>query len=338
MYYGTTNAYACTGDGMSHGLARRRAAQGHGVHAVPPDDAEVERRADHRGLPRRGRLPAQLERRALHGRGRAERDGARLARRRLARGDAARSRTGRGVDGCVLLDLTHLGAEEDPHAGCRAPASSRWTTPASTRSSSRSRSGPAPTTTWAASTRTCTAQTIMPGLYAAGEVRLRLGARREPPRRQLADGDDHVRPPRRAGTPASDALDEPQRRARARGRACATPSAASARSSAAPAASGPGRCASELATVDVRQRRRLPHQRAPRALPGHGRASCASAGAASCVDDTRRPLQHRPRLGARAREHARDGRLPRHRRARARRSRAARTRASTTPSATTSAG
>ncbi len=32
------------------------------------------------------------------------------------------------------------------------------------------------------------------GLYAAGEVRLRLRARREPARRQRADGDDHVRP------------------------------------------------------------------------------------------------------------------------------------------------
>ncbi len=35
----TTNAYACTGDGMAMALQRRRAAQGHGVHAVPPDDA-----------------------------------------------------------------------------------------------------------------------------------------------------------------------------------------------------------------------------------------------------------------------------------------------------------
>ena len=94
------------------GLARGRAAQGHGVHAVPPDDAEVERRADHRGLPRRGRVPAQRERRALHGERGAERDGARLARRRLARRDASEIEEGRGVDGCVLLDLTHLGAKK----------------------------------------------------------------------------------------------------------------------------------------------------------------------------------------------------------------------------------
>ena len=62
---------------------------------------------------------------------------------------------GRGVDGCVLLDLTHLGAQEDHDACCTARASWRWTTPASTRSRSRSRCGPAATTTWAASTPTC---------------------------------------------------------------------------------------------------------------------------------------------------------------------------------------
>ena len=34
---------------------RRRAAQGHGVHAVPPDHAQDQRRAGHRGRARRGR-------------------------------------------------------------------------------------------------------------------------------------------------------------------------------------------------------------------------------------------------------------------------------------------
>ena len=45
--------------------------------------------------------------------------------------------------------------------------------------------------------------TELTGLYAAGEVRVRLGARREPPRRQLADGDDHVRQARGPRTPPS---------------------------------------------------------------------------------------------------------------------------------------
>ena len=47
------------------GAARRRAAEGHGDDAVPPDDARADRRADHRGLPRRGSVPAQRERRAV---------------------------------------------------------------------------------------------------------------------------------------------------------------------------------------------------------------------------------------------------------------------------------
>ena len=37
------------------GAPRRPAAQGHGVHAVPPDDAVPDRDPPHRGLPRRGR-------------------------------------------------------------------------------------------------------------------------------------------------------------------------------------------------------------------------------------------------------------------------------------------
>ena len=38
---GTTNAYACTGDGMAMALRVGRAAQGHGDDAVPPDDART---------------------------------------------------------------------------------------------------------------------------------------------------------------------------------------------------------------------------------------------------------------------------------------------------------
>ena len=68
------------------GAARGRPAEGHGVHAVPPDDAVPDRHPPHRGLPRRGRVPAQQGRRALHEAVRAERARARLARRRLPLG------------------------------------------------------------------------------------------------------------------------------------------------------------------------------------------------------------------------------------------------------------
>ena len=67
------------------GLPRRRADHGHGDGPVPPDDAGGERVPDHRGRARRGRAPAELRGPALHGGLRAQQDGARLARRRLAR-------------------------------------------------------------------------------------------------------------------------------------------------------------------------------------------------------------------------------------------------------------
>ncbi len=103
---------------------------------------------------------------------------------------------GRGVNGSVLLDLSHLGAERILDAPARARASSRWSTRASTRSTSRSRFARAPTTTWAASRPTRRAHRADRPLR-GGRGRLRVRARREPPRRQLADGDDHVRPARR---------------------------------------------------------------------------------------------------------------------------------------------
>ena len=67
------------------GLPDRLPADGHGDDPVPPDDAPGERPPDHRGRPRRGRAPLQRPGRALHGEVRAEQDGARLARRGLAR-------------------------------------------------------------------------------------------------------------------------------------------------------------------------------------------------------------------------------------------------------------
>ncbi len=84
MYRGTTNAYACTGDGMSMAWRAGVPLEGHGVHAVPPDHAQGERRPHHRGLPRRGRLSAKRRGRPVHVQLRAERRGAGVARRRVA--------------------------------------------------------------------------------------------------------------------------------------------------------------------------------------------------------------------------------------------------------------
>ena len=58
-----------------HGAARRPAAAGHGVRAVPPDRHLRRGLPDHRGRARRGRLPDQLRGRAVHGALRAQREG-----------------------------------------------------------------------------------------------------------------------------------------------------------------------------------------------------------------------------------------------------------------------
>ena len=70
-----------------HGGARRHPAAGHGVLPVPSDRRVRRGRADHRGRARRGRLPAEQGRRALHGALRAQRQGPRQPRRRVARDD-----------------------------------------------------------------------------------------------------------------------------------------------------------------------------------------------------------------------------------------------------------
>ena len=114
----------------------------------------------------------------------------------ISRAEQTEIDEGRGIDGNVLLDLRHLGAEKilERLHGTRELA---MVFAASTRSTSRSRSGPAPTTTWAASTRTSGAARSR-GPVRGGGVRVRLRARREQARRQRADGDDHLRQAGRA--------------------------------------------------------------------------------------------------------------------------------------------
>ena len=69
------------------GAARRPAAAGHGIRAVPPDRHLRRRLSRHRRRARRGRLSRQFGGRALHGALCALRQGPRVARRRLARDD-----------------------------------------------------------------------------------------------------------------------------------------------------------------------------------------------------------------------------------------------------------
>ena len=212
MYYGTTNAFSCTGDGMA--LAWRAGVPLKDMEFMQfhPTTLKANGVLITEGCRGEGGVPAQRQRRALHGQGRAQRDGARVARRRVAARSGRRSRTGSGVDGCVLLDLTHLGAEKIKTRAARLPRAGAGLR----RRRLHRRADPrAPR------------RPLPDGRHRRGRLgrddraravgrrrgRLRVGARREPPRRQLADGDHHVRPPRRAGHRAAGAR---ERRPRAR--------------------------------------------------------------------------------------------------------------------------
>ena len=111
-------------------------------------------------------------------------------------------------------------------------------------------------------------------------VRLRLRARREPPRRQRADGDDHLRQARRARTRPSGrsshtTVDRP------RVGASPTPSASCRSCSTAPTASGRTSIRDELADDDARELRRLPPRGADAAAGARSSPACASATSAS---------------------------------------------------------
>ena len=139
------------------GAAPRAAAQGHGVHAVPPDDALPDGDPAHRGLPRRGCLPDQQGRRAVHEALRAERDGARITRRRLALGadrDRRRPRDRR----LGLPRHAPPRRRPDHRAAARLARAVDDLRRASTRSTTRCPCGRELTTTWAASRPTTTAR------------------------------------------------------------------------------------------------------------------------------------------------------------------------------------
>ncbi len=217
----------------------RGRAQGHGDDAVPPDDARADRSAHHRGLPRRGRIPPERRQRALPRPLRPERDGARLARRHLpcrADGDRRgprhrRQRPARPAaprrredpraparDARALDDLRRrrpdLRADPRP-AGCPLPHGRRR----HRRVGADRARGP----------------------LRRRRGRVRLGARCEPPRRERAHGDDHVREARRPARIGVGAREHDRDRAGVRsGRRRA---GARRRCSTGPTASVPGRSA-----------------------------------------------------------------------------------------------
>ena len=153
LYVGTTNAYSCTGDGMTMALRAgvplkdMEMMQFHPTTLAPPGVLITEGCRGEGAYLLNSEGERFLKRYAPNAMELASRDV-------ISRAEQTEIDEGRGIDGNVLLDLRHLGAEkivERLHGHARAVDDLRR---ASTRSTTRSRSGPAPTTTWAASTPT----------------------------------------------------------------------------------------------------------------------------------------------------------------------------------------
>jgi succinate dehydrogenase / fumarate reductase flavoprotein subunit len=167
MYRGTTNAYACTGDGMS--MAWRA--------GVPLKDMEFMQ-----FHPTTLKANGVLITEGCRGEGgylrNAEGDrfmfkyapnaGELASRDVVSRSEQTEIDEGRGVDGCVLLDLTHLGAKKITTVlhGSRELAMDYAGVdpieePIPVRPGSHYHMGGVDTDVWG--------RTVMPGLYAAGE-------------------------------------------------------------------------------------------------------------------------------------------------------------------------
>src|SRR4029453_14216583 len=163
LYTGTTNAYACTGDGMARGA---------------------------RGAPRGGPPPPQPRRRAVPQALRAECDGARQPRRHLTRG-ADRDRRGPRGERQRPPRPAAPGRGEDPRAAPRDARALHGVRRG--RSDQRADSGPAGVALPHGRSRHRPRRADDDHRpLRGGRVRVRLGARRESPRRERTDGDDHL--------------------------------------------------------------------------------------------------------------------------------------------------
>ena len=177
----------------------------------------------------------------------------------ISRAEQTEIDEGRGIDGNVMLDLRHLGAEKilERLHGTRElsmvfagvdpiydPIPVRPGRPLPHGRHRHRRLGPH----------------LARRALRRRRGRLHLRPRREPSRRQCADGDDHVRPARRRATRPSGPRG--RRRAASRKRRCATPRPSSRRCSTAETASAPGgsatssprRCTTTSASSGARSR------------------------------------------------------------------------------------
>ena len=179
------------------GLPRGRAADGHGDGAVPPHLPRRDRHPDHRGRARRGRAPAERGRRALHGEIRAQQDGARLARRGLAR-RADRDQRGprRRAERRGHLPRRDGGAAQ---AHARGAARDRQPRPGLRGRRHHARADhdpPRPALHHGRREDRRRRAHADRGPLRGRRGGVRVGARRQPPRRQLAARHADLRPPR----------------------------------------------------------------------------------------------------------------------------------------------
>ena len=240
LYAGTTNAYSCTGDGMAMalrvgvGLKDMEMMQFHPTTLAPTGVLITE------GCRGEGAFLVNkdgerfLKRYAPNAMELASRDV-------ISRSEQTEIDEGRGIDGNVLLDLRHLGAERiiERLPGTRELAM----TFVGHRPDLRADPGAArcPLPHGRRRDRRVGPQTELDGPLRRGRVRVRLRPRREPARRQRADGDDHVRQALGQARGRVGALEHDRRGAASR--SSATPSASCANCSTAPRASAPGRSA-----------------------------------------------------------------------------------------------
>ena len=198
LYAGTTNAYACTGDGMTMALRAgvplkdMEMMQFHPTTLAPTGVLITEGCRGEGAYLLNSEGERFLKNYAPNAMELASRDV-------ISRAEQTEIDEGRGVDGNVLLDLRHLGAEKilERLHGTRElsmvfagvdpikepiPVQARVALPHGGRRH-RPRGG----------------QDRARGPLCGGRVRVRLGAWREPPRRQRAYGDDHVRQASRRG-------------------------------------------------------------------------------------------------------------------------------------------
>ena len=201
IYNPTTNALICTGDGIA--MAYRIGAPLMDMEMVQyhPTTLAGQRPADHRGRPRRGRPPLQRRRASASWRSTRPNKMELASRDVVSRAEQTEINEGRGFpDGTVALDITvvprkriHEALREIVNVGRDFAGVDITSEPIHIKPGNHYVMGGIKTD--------IDGQTDDPGPLRRRRVRLRLGPRRQPPRRQLAARHADLRPPLRRSTP-----------------------------------------------------------------------------------------------------------------------------------------